>query len=102
MTKPLRKLMDDTLRDIDNDRKDAKQLLDDVAQHIGQAPDRYATMGSTAAKYLEVLQRSNEQRVKLISILAKKSEDDDFGEVSDDEATEMYEDFEKEDLKDGA
>lgn len=100
MSKPLRKLMDDALRDIDNDRADAKQLLDDVAQHIGQSPDRYATMGMTAAKYLEVLQRSNEQRVKLIGMLVKRSEDEDFGEVSDEEATEMYEDFENEDLKD--
>jgi len=98
----LRKLMDDALKAIDDDRKEAKDLLDDVAQYIGKNQERYGTVGLTAAKYLEVLQRSNEQRVKLIGIIAKRSEDDDFGEVSEDEATEMYEDFEKEDLKDGS
>lgn len=98
----IRKLMDDALKAIDDDRKEAKDLLDDLAAHIGKNADRYATMGMTAAKYLETMQRSNEQRVKLIGIIAKRSEDEDFGEVSEDEATEMYEEFEEEDLKDGA
>lgn len=97
----LRKLIDDTLVAIDDDRKDAKALLDDVAQELSKNADKYREIGMVAAKYMETMQRSNEQRVKLISIMAKKSEEDEFGDVSADEATEMYEDFEEEEAKDG-
>lgn len=88
--------MDDALRDIDQDRADAKQLLDDIAKQLGQYPDRYATMGATAAKFLEVLQRSNEQRVKLINTLSKRMEENEFGEISDEETEGLYKELEDE------
>lgn len=93
------KVLEDTLRNIEEDRKAAKDILKDVGAYIGQSPDRYATAGTTLTKALESLQRSNEQRIKVLGILVKNTEDTTFGEVTNDEATEIYEQFEKEDLE---
>lgn len=97
----LSELIKDSLKKIEHDRKQAQDLLDDMGQILSTQPSQYPSMGGVAAKMVEVLQRSNEQQVKIIAILAKKASDDEFGEVSEEEATEMYEDFEEEDLKDG-
>ena len=97
----IRDLMDDTMDAIKTDRKNAEDLLTDVALELGKSPDKYRDVGMVAAKLIESMSRSNEQRIKLIAILAKKTDDDEFGEVSEDEATELYEDFEEEDKKDG-
>jgi len=98
VSKKIKDLMAAALQAIDDDRSDAKSLLGDISKQIGLQPDRYITMGMTAAKYLEVMQRSNEQRVKLLAIMAKNSDDGDFGEVDDKEVEEIYEQFEDEDL----
>lgn len=42
--------------------------------HLKQDDARHQHSGQVAAKYLEVLQRSNEQLVKITSLLAKKQE----------------------------
>jgi len=92
-------IIDKALSDIDDDRKSAKDLLDDVSVWLGGSADRYENAGMVAAKYLEVLQRSNEQRVKLIAILNKKDDDDNYGgDVSPDETEKIYETFEKEEM----
>lgn len=101
MSDQIKKITEDVLESIEKDRKSAQDLVDDLGKYIGQSAERYSTVGMTMAKYLEALQRSNEQRIKLISIMAKKG-DDDFGEVSEQEAAGIYEDFEKEDAEDGA
>jgi|AntAceMinimDraft_5_1070358.scaffolds.fasta_scaffold83055_2 hypothetical protein len=93
----LKEILEKTLTSIDSDRTDAKQMFDDIASHIGKSADKYATLGLTAAKFLETLQKSNEQRVKLLSIFSSRLEDeDDFGEVSKEEADAIYEQFEEE------
>lgn len=97
----VKEMMDDALAAIDSDRKKAENFLKDAAVELGKSVDRYKDVGMVAAKFLETLQRSNEQRVKLIGILAKRADDDEFGEVSSDEAVDLYEQFEEEDSKDG-
>ena len=49
-------------------------LLQDLMQYIRGQEERHQTVGHVAAKYLETLQRSNEQLVKLTSILSKKQD----------------------------
>ena len=98
----IKDLMIDTLASIDSDRKHAEDLLKDAAVELGKSVDKYRDIGPVAAKFLEALQRSNEQRIKLIGILAKKIDEDEFGDVSGEEATELYEEFEEEDSKDGS
>jgi hypothetical protein len=46
-------------------------------------------VGHVTAKYIESLQRSNEQLVKMTAIMLKR-EDDKFGSLSDDEKDNIY------------
>ena len=60
---------------IDNIRKDraiASSLLIDLMKILKEDNTKHRDSGPIAAKYLETLQRSNEQLVKLASLLTKK------------------------------
>tara|TARA_R110000824_G_scaffold39003_4_gene118524 strand:+ start:254 stop:544 length:291 start_codon:yes stop_codon:yes gene_type:complete len=60
---------------IDNIRKDrevTKELLDDVMQYMSKDENSHKEVGQTAAKYVETLQRSNEQLVKVSTIIHKR------------------------------
>jgi hypothetical protein len=79
---------------INQDRESAQELLQDVASHIGQQKDRYATVGMVAAKYLETLQRSNEQLVKLIGLM-RKTEEDKYGDLNPADKENLYNEIEE-------
>jgi hypothetical protein len=68
--------IDDYLREaIDNIREDrdvTKELLDDVIQFLAKGESTHRDVGLTAAKYVETLQRSNEQLVKVSGLLLKR------------------------------
>lgn len=59
---------------IDSDRAVASKLLVDLVAALGQSTDKYKhkEFGEVASKYLETLQRSNEQLVKLAAIIQKR------------------------------
>jgi|TARA_R110002074_G_scaffold215011_1_gene384921 hypothetical protein len=60
---------------IDNVRQDralASTLLIELMKILKQDETKHQHSGPVAAKYLETLQRSNEQLVKLSSLLSKK------------------------------
>jgi hypothetical protein len=60
---------------IDNVRKDramASTLLVELVKILKTDETKHQYSGPVAAKYLETLQRSNEQLVKLASLIAKK------------------------------
>jgi hypothetical protein len=60
---------------IDNVRKDramASTLLIELLKILKQDETKHQHSGPVAAKYLETLQRSNEQLVKLASLMSKK------------------------------
>ena len=65
-------LIDESLSNIRNDRAMASTLLIDLMKHIGSNKHEHKESGQIAAKYLETLQRSNEQMVKLATLLSKK------------------------------
>jgi len=87
-------LINQAIENINKDREAAQELLEDVAQYIGQQQDRYATTGMVAAKYLETLQRSNEQLVKLISLM-KKSDEDKYGDLNKEDKESLYNEIEE-------
>ena len=87
-------LIQQAINNINDDRTAAKELLEDVAQYIGQQQDRYATSGMVAAKYLETLQRSNEQLVKLIGLM-KKSDEDKYGDLNKVDKENLYNEIEE-------
>ena len=63
-------------------------MLIDLIKHLKKDPVNHQYVGSVAAKYLETLQRSNEQLVKITTILQKQSKVSI--KLSDDDKNEIY------------
>jgi hypothetical protein len=72
--KSLEQYIEDATQNIQNDRAVASKLLLDLVNEMTQTTDKYKhkDFGEVASKYLETLQRSNEQLVKLTSIIQKR------------------------------
>ncbi len=81
-------LANEAIDNIRSDREQTKELLKDLVKYIAASEDRHRDVGITAAKYVETLQRSNEQLVK-IAILKQKSEKGDTG-LSSEERDEIF------------
>jgi hypothetical protein len=69
--KDLDTLIDEALDNIRNDRKVAREFLNEVANEIVKDPGQNKYLSPVAAKHIETLQRSNEQLVKIIGITQK-------------------------------
>lgn len=69
------KLLINAIENIENDRSCAAKLLNDVMIVMSghNDSDTHKKLGEVAAKYLETLQRSNEQLVKLAALSVKTS-----------------------------
>jgi hypothetical protein len=94
----LEQYVEETTKNIREDRAMAKTLLIDVmADMAGSSTDR-REMGPLAAKFVENLQRSNEQMVKLAAIL-QRQKTSHIGLTADDKE-ELF-DLLKEDASDG-
>ena len=66
-------LLEKALKNVDSDRQATNTALDEVCQDIHRGKLRHERVGMVVAKYLETLQRSNEQLVKVASLMAKTS-----------------------------
>jgi len=64
--------LEETTRNIREDRAMARTLLIDVMADMKSSAAERREMGPIAAKFVENLQRSNEQMVKLAAILQKQ------------------------------
>jgi glutaredoxin-related protein len=71
--KKLDKQIDDALKNITNDRAVTTSLLNDLMEYMKKSSSTHAEVGPVAAKYVETLQRSNEQLVKLVGIMNKNA-----------------------------
>lgn len=91
--KQIEKYLEEAIDNIREDRKKADSLLKDIAVYIGGSQERHREVGLTAAKYLETLQRSNEQLVKITDIL-KKSIKSEYGDLNENEKNSMYDEIE--------
>ena len=60
------------IKNVREDREITRELLDDVVRYMSKDEERHREVGMTAAKYVETLQRSNEQLVKISALLQKK------------------------------
>ena len=70
--KTLDSYLKEAIDNIRDDREVTKELLDDVIKYLGADESRHREVGAIAAKYVETLQRSNEQLVKIINLKQKK------------------------------
>ena len=64
--------IEEAIDNVRNDRAVASTLLVELIKILKQDEAKHQHSGPVAAKYLETLQRSNEQLVKLASLLTKK------------------------------
>tara|TARA_Y100000310_G_scaffold279693_1_gene298954 strand:+ start:1557 stop:1859 length:303 start_codon:yes stop_codon:yes gene_type:complete len=69
--KDLDSLINEALDNIRNDRKVAREFLNEIANQIATDADQNKYLSPVAAKHIETMQRSNEQLVKLIGIRHK-------------------------------
>jgi hypothetical protein len=67
-------LIDEALTNIRNDRKLAREFLNEIANQIVVDSEQNKYLSPVAAKHIETMQRSNEQLVKLINLRQKGSE----------------------------
>jgi|TARA_R110002020_G_scaffold396851_1_gene606990 hypothetical protein len=81
--KDLQSLIDEALGNIRNDRKVAREFLNEIANQIANDPDKNKYLSPVAAKHVESLQRSNEQLVKIIG-LRQKNQPQDFNLTEED------------------
>ena len=81
-------LIGEALENIRNDRKIAKEFLNEIANQIATDADQNRSLSPVAAKHIETMQRSNEQLVKIINIKHKNSTISE--ELSEDDKTNLY------------
>ena len=59
------------IENIEDDRQVTRELLDDAIKWLSIDEARHQSIGMVLAKYVETLQRSNEQLVKLCTLMSK-------------------------------
>ena len=72
----LEKYIEEVIENIRSDREVTRELLDDAVKYLAKDESRHRDIGFTLAKYVETLQRSNEQLVKVAGLLNKRESSD--------------------------
>tara|TARA_Y100000034_G_C6561813_1_gene243160 strand:+ start:22 stop:309 length:288 start_codon:yes stop_codon:yes gene_type:complete len=70
--KDLDAYLDEAIKNIREDRAITAVLLTDLVTYLKASEERHREVGPVAAKYVETLQRSNEQLVKVASLIQKR------------------------------
>ena len=86
--KDLDSYIQEAIKNIRDDRDITSTLLTQVFAEITNGGETHKDIGLIAAKYVETLQRSNEQLVKLTSIMAKKA--DTSVELSEEDKKSLF------------
>ena len=71
--KDLEAYIDEAIKNIRSDRAITTTLLMELMEYMKKEDERKEKVGVVAAKYVETLQRSNEQLVKVSALLQKKA-----------------------------
>ncbi len=85
--KELDEYIENAINNIENDRAITSNLLTDLVVEI-KSSQSHKELGQIAAKYVENLQRSNEQMVKLAALL-QKQKSQQFG-LSDNDKEQLF------------
>ena len=85
------KLFNEAITNIRKDRIETEKLLTELKNELATGETSHARSGVIAAKYVETLQRSNEQIVKLLSLLQKTKEKEMDFSLDDDEKENIFE-----------
>ena len=87
------------LENINKDREKTDELLQELSSYLAGSYDKFAESGNIAAKYLETLQRSNEQLVKLTSLVQKNESFVEDTDLSEDDREELFNLIKVQDVK---
>lgn len=87
MSKKLDEHLKEALDNVREDRKITRELLDDAIKFVAKDEARHQQIGLTLAKYVETLQRSNEQIVKIATLLQKSEKSEG---LTDDDMEDIY------------
>ena len=79
-------LMYEAIENIRNDRKVAREFLNELANQIAQNAENNRALSPVAAKHIETMQRSNEQLVKVLT-LKQKERTKEIGLTDEDKAS---------------
>lgn len=92
------KLLHEAISNLRTDREVTTDLLYELRDDIINGKTNHTAAGQTAAKYVETLQRSNEQLVKIISMLEKKEQksSDDWSKMDKNGLYDMIKEQKKE------
>ena len=90
MSKKLDKYIAEAIKNIRNDRETTQELLKDLMQFIAKDEHNHKEVGLTAAKYVETLQRSNEQLVKISSIVQREQKENSSFVLSTNDKNNLY------------
>ena len=93
MSKKVDEHLKEALDNVREDRKITRELLDDAIKFVAKDEARHQQIGLTLAKYVETLQRSNEQIVKIATLLQKNEKSEG---LSDDDMEDIYSMIKKE------
>jgi hypothetical protein len=88
-TQNVENYIENATKNIVEDRAATKTLLMSLMDYMKTGEDRHREFGTIAAKYLETLQRSNEQLVKLASLVQKKESTKEG--ISEEDKEELFE-----------
>ena len=88
MAKKVDTYLEEAVNNIRKDREVTKELLDDAIKWLAKDESRHREIGITLSKYVETLQRSNEQLVKVSALIQKKTAGSD--ELSSKDKEELF------------
>lgn len=91
--KKLDKYITEAIDNVRKDREITRRLLDDVMIYLSKSEERHREVGLTAAKYVETLQRSNEQLVKVASLVQREKKKDNA--LSEDDKADIFDMLQK-------
>lgn len=86
--KDLESYIDEAIKNIRSDRAITTTLLMELMEYMKKDDERKEKVGVVAAKYVETLQRSNEQLVKVSALLQKKTQGQEG--LTDEDKSELF------------
>jgi hypothetical protein len=90
MSKRLNKFIEEAVVNIRKDREITQELLSDLIVIAGQSEHNHKEVSIAAAKYVETLQRSNEQLVKLAGLIQKDEKKESAFNFSGNDKDSIY------------
>ena len=89
MSKKLDQTIEKALKNIEEDRKITRELFDDAIKYVAGDEARHREVGIIMSKYVETLQRSNEQLVKVAGLMSKNEKSVGLSDLDKDDLFDM-------------